>query len=58
VFRRNALLPGAYVLSVSARDPAGHADLDVQVKAHRFAVHGDRTGGERGVVSLDGAWTR
>jgi len=58
VFRRNALLPGAYVLTVFARDPAGHLDYDVQVKAHRFAVWGERTGGERGAVSLDPAWTR
>jgi ABC-type polysaccharide/polyol phosphate transport system ATPase subunit len=58
LFRRNALLPGAYVLTVFARDPAGHIDYDVQVKAHRFAVWGERTGGERGAVSLDPAWRR
>ena len=52
-FRRNALLPGAYVLTVFARDPRGHRDLDVQYKAHRFAVWGERTGGEQGAVSLD-----
>jgi ABC-type polysaccharide/polyol phosphate transport system ATPase subunit len=57
-FRRNALLPGAYALTVFARDPAGHLDLDVQVKSHRFAVWGERSGGERGVVSLDPEWKR
>jgi lipopolysaccharide transport system ATP-binding protein len=57
-FRRNALLPGAYVLTVFARDPKGHRDYDVQIKAHRFAVHGERSGGEQGSVSLDARWTR
>lgn len=57
-FRRNALLPGAYVLTVFARDPKGHRDFDVQIKAHRFAVHGERTGGEQGSVSLDAHWRR
>jgi lipopolysaccharide transport system ATP-binding protein len=57
-FRRNALLPGAYVLTVFARDPHGHRDLDVQYKAHRFAVWGDRVGGEQGAVSLDAVWSR
>jgi ABC-type polysaccharide/polyol phosphate transport system ATPase subunit len=57
-FRRNALLPGAYALTVFARDPQGHRDFDVQHKAHRFAVHGERSAGEQGSVSLDARWTR
>jgi hypothetical protein len=57
-FRRNALLPGAYALTVFARDPSGHRDFDVQHKAHRFAVFGERSGGEQGAVSLDARWSR
>jgi ABC-type polysaccharide/polyol phosphate transport system ATPase subunit len=57
-FRRNALLPGAYAVTVFARDPLGRRDHDVQFKAHRFAVWGERTGGEQGLVSLDGVWRR
>ncbi len=58
LFRRNALLPGAYAVTVFARDPQGHRDFDVQHKAHRFAVYGERSGGEQGSVSLDARWTR
>jgi ABC-type polysaccharide/polyol phosphate transport system ATPase subunit len=57
-FAANPLLPGAYAMTVFARDPHGHGDLDVHEKAHRFAVFGDRTGGERGLVSLAARWTR
>ena len=45
-------------MTVFARDPRGYRDLDVHHKAHRFAVHGDRAGGEQGVVSLDAVWRR
>jgi ABC-type polysaccharide/polyol phosphate transport system ATPase subunit len=58
VFRRNALLPGAYALTVFARDPRGYRDFDAHFKAHRFAVQGERTGGEQGSVSLDAQWSR
>ena len=57
-FRANALLPGAYVLTVFARDARGHGDIDVQHKAHRFAVWGERRGGEQGHVSLGADWRR
>jgi len=57
-FEQNALLPGAYALTVFARDPQGRSDYDVHDKAHRFAVHGERTGGERGLVSLAARWRR
>jgi homopolymeric O-antigen transport system ATP-binding protein len=57
-FESNVLLPGAYALTVFARDPHGHRDLDVHMKAHRFAVHGERTGGEQGAVSLGPVWRR
>lgn len=58
VFLENALLPGAYVLTVFARDPSGHRDLDVHHKSHRFAVHGERSGGEQGLVTLGARWAR
>jgi ABC-type polysaccharide/polyol phosphate transport system ATPase subunit len=57
-FRANALLPGAYVLTVFARDPHGHRDFDVQTRAHRFAVHGERKWGEQGALTLDAVWRR
>jgi ABC-type polysaccharide/polyol phosphate transport system ATPase subunit len=57
-FTGNPLLPGAYVLTVFARDPHGRRDLDVHEKAHRFAVYGERTGGDRGLVTLGAKWTR
>ena len=57
-FGRNALLPGAYALTVFARDTDGHRDFDIQHKAHRFAVFGERSGGEQGSVSLGARWTR
>ena len=46
------------LLTVFARDAQGHRDLDVQYKAHRFAVWGERSGGEQGAVSLDARWRR
>src|SRR6185503_4779788 len=55
-FTQNALLPGAYVLTVFARDPKGHRDFDVHEKAHRFAVWGERSGGGRGLVCLGPRW--
>ncbi len=57
-FDSNALLPGAYAMTVYARDPSGIRDLDVHSKAHRLAVHGDRPAGDLGMVDLRPRWIR
>ena len=58
VFAENPLLPGPYVLTVFARDPGGHRDLDTHHRAHRFSVHGSREGGAQGIVSFAASWRR
>lgn len=52
------LLPGAYAVSVYARDREGLSEWDVQEKAHTVAVFGDRPDDQRGLANLRAHWQR
>jgi homopolymeric O-antigen transport system ATP-binding protein len=58
VFDRMTLLPGAYAMTVYARDREGLSEWDVHEKAYPLAVHGDRPPGERGLTTLPARWLR
>ena len=57
-FPQMTLLPGAYSVSVYARDREGLSEWDMQVKAHSLGVFGERPDDQRGLAHLRAVWHR